>query len=99
MQAKAINRMVRIAPSKVRLVIDLVRGKPVELHLYQDAFGHPILDSPRQLAGPKVGAADDGWASAQRSPRSNPPLQAPPCAWETAVSTRSDRLFQSLIPV
>jgi len=30
MQAKAINRMVRISPNKVRLVIDLVRGKDVE---------------------------------------------------------------------
>ena len=30
MQAKAINRMVRISPNKVRPVIDLVRGKPVE---------------------------------------------------------------------
>jgi large subunit ribosomal protein L22 len=30
MQAKAINRMVRISPNKVRLVIDLVRGKEVE---------------------------------------------------------------------
>jgi cell division protein FtsI (penicillin-binding protein 3) len=34
----------------------LVHGKPVELHLYQDALGHPILDSPRQLTSPKVGA-------------------------------------------
>ena len=30
MQAKAINKMVRISPNKVRLVIDLVRGKPVD---------------------------------------------------------------------
>ena len=30
MQAKAMNKMVRIAPNKVRLVIDLVRGKPVD---------------------------------------------------------------------
>ena len=30
MQAKAINRMVRISPTKVRPVMDLVRGKPVE---------------------------------------------------------------------
>jgi large subunit ribosomal protein L22 len=30
MQAKAINRMVRISPNKVRPVMDLVRGKPVE---------------------------------------------------------------------
>lgn len=30
MQAKAINKMVRIAPTKVRPVMDLVRGKPVE---------------------------------------------------------------------
>lgn len=30
MQAKAINKMVRISPTKVRPVIDLVRGKQVE---------------------------------------------------------------------
>jgi large subunit ribosomal protein L22 len=30
MQAKAINKMVRISPNKVRPVIDLVRGKPVD---------------------------------------------------------------------
>ena len=30
MQAKAINKMVRISPTKVRPVIDLVRGKPVD---------------------------------------------------------------------
>lgn len=30
MQAKAINRYVRISPQKVRPVIDLVRGAPVE---------------------------------------------------------------------
>lgn len=30
MQAKAINKMVRISPNKVRPVMDLVRGKQVE---------------------------------------------------------------------
>ena len=30
MQAKAVNRMVRISPNKVRPVIDLVRGKDVQ---------------------------------------------------------------------
>ena len=30
MQAKAMNKMVRIAPNKVLLVMDLVRGKPVD---------------------------------------------------------------------
>lgn len=30
MQAKAVNKMVRISPTKVRPVMDLVRGKPVE---------------------------------------------------------------------
>ena len=30
MQAKAVNKMVRISPTKVRPVMDHVRGKPVE---------------------------------------------------------------------
>jgi large subunit ribosomal protein L22 len=30
MQAKAITKMVRIAPTKVRQVMDVVRGKPVD---------------------------------------------------------------------
>jgi cell division protein FtsI (penicillin-binding protein 3) len=34
----------------------LIGGEPVELHFYQDALGHPILDSPLQLKGAKVGA-------------------------------------------
>ena len=34
----------------------LVRGEPVELRFYQDALGHPILDSPLQLRDPKLGA-------------------------------------------
>jgi cell division protein FtsI (penicillin-binding protein 3) len=43
--------------SGVELQYDkLVRARPVELHLYQDALGHPILDSPMQLRDPKVGA-------------------------------------------
>jgi cell division protein FtsI (penicillin-binding protein 3) len=43
--------------SGVELQYDaLVRGEPVVLHFYQDALGHPILDSPLQLRDPKVGA-------------------------------------------
>jgi len=43
--------------SGVELQYDrLVRGEPVGLHFYQDALGHPILDSPLQLEDPKVGA-------------------------------------------
>jgi large subunit ribosomal protein L22 len=30
MQAKAVTKMVRISPTKVRPVMDLVRGKPVD---------------------------------------------------------------------
>jgi len=43
--------------SGVELQYDkLVRGEPLELHFYQDALGHPILDSPLQLTVPKAGA-------------------------------------------
>ncbi len=43
--------------SGVELQYDrLVRGEPVGLHFYQDALGHPILDSPLQLKEPKMGA-------------------------------------------
>jgi cell division protein FtsI (penicillin-binding protein 3) len=43
--------------SGVELQYDkLVRGEPLALHLYQDARGRPILDSPVQLADPKAGA-------------------------------------------
>ncbi|MBV8450765.1 MAG: penicillin-binding protein 2, partial [Deltaproteobacteria bacterium] len=34
----------------------LVGGEQVELRFYQDALGHPILDSPLQLRDPKAGA-------------------------------------------
>jgi cell division protein FtsI (penicillin-binding protein 3) len=43
--------------SGVELQYDnLVSGEPVTLHFYQDALGHPILDSPLQLRAPKPGA-------------------------------------------
>ncbi|MBV8774969.1 MAG: transpeptidase family protein [Deltaproteobacteria bacterium] len=43
--------------SGVELQYDkLVRGEPVGLRFYQDALGHPILDSPLQLKEPKMGA-------------------------------------------
>jgi cell division protein FtsI (penicillin-binding protein 3) len=43
--------------SGVELQYDkLVRGEPVAVHFYQDALGHPILDSPLQLRDPKMGA-------------------------------------------
>jgi len=34
----------------------LVRGEPVSLNFYHDAFGHPILDSPLALKAPEPGA-------------------------------------------
>jgi cell division protein FtsI (penicillin-binding protein 3) len=34
----------------------LVRGEPVELHLYHDAFGHTIFDSPLELKNARPGA-------------------------------------------
>ena len=43
MQAKAITKFVRISPTKVRPVMDLVRGKPVERAL-------AILDGPAARA-------------------------------------------------
>jgi cell division protein FtsI (penicillin-binding protein 3) len=43
--------------SGVELQYDrLVHGAPVGMHFYQDALGHPILDSPLQLTAPKPGA-------------------------------------------
>ena len=43
--------------SGVELSYDkLVRGEPVELHLYHDAFGHPIFDSPLDLKNAQPGA-------------------------------------------
>jgi cell division protein FtsI (penicillin-binding protein 3) len=43
--------------SGVELQYDkLVAGEPVVLHFYQDALGHPILDSPLQLRDSKAGA-------------------------------------------
>jgi cell division protein FtsI (penicillin-binding protein 3) len=43
--------------SGVELQYDkLVGAEPVGLHFYQDALGHPILDSPLPFENPKVGA-------------------------------------------
>jgi cell division protein FtsI (penicillin-binding protein 3) len=43
--------------SGVELQYDrLVRGAPVELQFYRDAFGHPILDSPLGLKNAQPGA-------------------------------------------
>lgn len=43
--------------SGVELEYDkLIRGEPVALTFYHDAFGHPILDSPLALKSPEPGA-------------------------------------------
>jgi cell division protein FtsI (penicillin-binding protein 3) len=43
--------------SGVELQYDhLIRGEPARLHFYQDALGHPILDSPVQLRSPRLGS-------------------------------------------
>jgi cell division protein FtsI (penicillin-binding protein 3) len=43
--------------SGVELQYDrLIRGAPVELQFYHDAFGHPILDSPLELKNAQPGA-------------------------------------------
>src|SRR5205085_12610264 len=43
--------------SGVELQYDqLIRGKPLEMHFYHDAFGRPILDSPLELTNAKPGA-------------------------------------------
>ncbi|MDQ0418204.1 large subunit ribosomal protein L22 [Thermoactinomyces sp. DSM 45891] len=47
MQAKAIARNIRIAPRKVRLVIDLIRGKSVE-----EAFA--VLQFTHRAASPVI---------------------------------------------
>ena len=47
MEAKAILRGVRISPQKVRLVVDVVRGKPVDLAL-------AILNNMPQKAATEV---------------------------------------------
>jgi cell division protein FtsI (penicillin-binding protein 3) len=43
--------------SGVELQYDqLIRGKPLEMRFYHDAFGRPILDSPLELTNAKSGA-------------------------------------------
>jgi large subunit ribosomal protein L22 len=47
-QAKAVLRGVRISPQKARLVVDVVRGKPVDLAL-------AILQNMPQKAAAEIG--------------------------------------------
>ncbi len=62
MEAKAVAKYVRMSPQKVRLVVDLVRGKKVE-------EAKRILQFTRKYAADPVGKAlDSALANAKQNP-------------------------------
>ena len=66
MEAKAILRGVRISPQKVRLVVDVVRGKPVDLALAM------LRNMPQKAAGEVARTIQSAAANAENNFKMTP---------------------------
>jgi len=65
-EAKAILRGVRISPQKVRLVVDVVRGKPVDLALAI------LRNMPQKAAGEVARTIKSAAANAENNMKMSP---------------------------
>ena len=66
MEAKAVLRGVRISPQKVRLVVDVVRGKPVDMALAL------LRNMPQKAAGEVARTIKSAAANAENNFKMSP---------------------------
>ena len=66
MEAKAVLRGVRISPQKVRLVVDVVRGKPVDMALAM------LRNMPQKAAGEVARTIKSAAANAENNFKMSP---------------------------